>query len=116
DHAYQELFVTYYTLGATASSVVSIIGGFSDPESFTEDPHMYRLAVSQSGNNVVVRVYRDGQLLRSVQDNVPLRPITAVAYNWWVPNDDIATHAGLDRKSVAEGKRVGAAGGGRGAN
>src|SRR5690606_5325402 len=45
DHAYQELFVTYYTLGATASSVVSIIGGFSDPESFTETPHLYRFAV-----------------------------------------------------------------------
>jgi len=103
DHASQELFVTYYTLGATASSVVSIIGGFSDPESFTETPHMYRLAVSQSGNNVIVRVYRDGQLLRSVQDNVPLRPITAVAYNWWVPNDQIATHAGLGHIAVWNG-------------
>jgi len=99
----QELFVTYYTLGATASSVVSIIGGFSDPASFTETSPPVPLRSIPVGEQRIVRVYRDGQLLRSVQDNVPLKPITAVAYNWWVPDDQIATHAGLGHIAVWNG-------------
>lgn len=103
DHTVQSLFVTRYTLGGTASSVVSVIGDLSDPASFSDTPYMYRLAVSRSGNTVTVRVYRDGQLLGSGQTSGSLNPITAVAYNWWVPNDQVATHAGLGHIAVWDG-------------
>lgn len=103
DIATQTLYVSATMLGGAASSAVYVIDGLPDPASFTDTPYMYRIAATQSGNTTTVRIYRDGQLLGSGQLSRPLRPATAVDYNWWVPTEQGHSYAGLGHIAVWDG-------------
>ena len=82
-------------------SVDMVEDDWSESSAFDGEVHLYRLEVEPDGSGgSSYRLFMDGSTIASGTWSVPARPVRAVRYEWWVPDDDVSEHAELGHVSV----------------
>lgn len=96
----RSMFISIRTTTDETSSIGLAQPDFSVPTAFDGAAHLYRFELEASGSNSVYRLFMNGSTIASGTVAMPARPVRAVTYHWWVPDDDISEHADLGHVSV----------------
>lgn len=88
----REIYVSVMVEPDDGSPSITILDDTAPAETlFDDNPHHMRLSATPSGSDTAWTLYLDGTVLlsgtTSSADGQP-KPVTNVAYEWWVPSDD----------------------------
>lgn len=104
DHTQKDLIVSLKTITEETGSTVILGGPFAQPAAYTDEPHMFRLAVDRlSASTAQWRVIMDGREVGIGTFALPPRGPVRWGYDYWVPDDQLATTVALGHVVVWDG-------------
>lgn len=101
DPTTQQIMITRKSVGDTTSSVGAVAPPLSVPTAFDERAHMFRFEHTRANASTTRwRLYMDGQQLATGTFGIPPRPPVRWIYEWFTPDDGVATTVALGHITV----------------